>query len=468
MSKITLAVIFGNRDFFPDKLVTEARTDAAKLLKAAGIDAVMLGEKDTKLGGVETYSDAKKCADLFRANRDRIDGVWVCLPNFGDEKGIADVLKLSDLSVPVLIQAYPDDLDKLDVAQRRDGFCGKISVCNNLSQAFVPFTLTSRHVVRPDDESFKRDLAGFVSVCRVVKGLRKVRLGAIGARPGAFNTVRFSEKILQAHGISVTTVDWSELLGQADRLGDGDKAAKAKLDEISAYISVGKTPADRLAKMARLGAVIDRWIELNELDATAMQCWTSIQANYGINVCTLMSMMSQKLLPSACEVDVTGVLSMYALQLASEAPSALVDWNNNYGDADDKCVLFHCGNWPACYLPGGEISTAPILGTSVGTENTYGALAGRAPAGPLTIARLTTDDTAGAVRGYLAEGVLTDDKLDTFGSRAVAKVPNLQELMAFICDNGFEHHTAISQSHCADVLAEAFEKYMGWDIYRHS
>jgi len=467
MSKTTLGVIFGNRDFFPDKLVTEARGDVAKVLKAAGVNAVMLGEKDTKLGGVETYSDAKKCAELFRASRDRIDGVWVCLPNFGDEKGVADVLRLSQLDVPVLVQAYPDDLDKLNVERRRDGFCGKISVCNNLIQAGTPFTITTRHVVRPGDESFRKDLAEFVGVCRVVKGLRKARLGAIGARPGAFNTVRYSEKILQASGISVSTVDWSELLGQAERMAEGDKAAKAKLDEIRAYMPSDKVPADRLARMAKLGVVVDKWVGDNELDATAIQCWTSIQANYGINVCTLMSMMSQKLLPSACEVDVTGVLSMYALQLASGVPSALVDWNNNYGDEDDKCVLFHCGNWPACYLPGGEISTAPILGTSVGEANTYGALAGRTPAGPVTFARLTTDDAAGCIRGYVAEGMLTDDKLDTFGSRAVAKVAGLQKLMTMICNGGFEHHTAISQSHCAGILAEAFEKYMGWDIYRH-
>jgi len=219
--------------------------------------------------------------------------------------------------------------------------------------------------------------------------------------------------------------------------------------------------------MAALGVVIDRWVAANELDATAVQCWTSIQVNYGINVCMLMSMMSAKLLPSACEVDVTGVLSMYVLQLASGVPSALVDWNNNYGDAQDKCVLFHCGNWPSCYLPGGAMGTAPILGTTVGEANTYGTATGRTPAGPLTFARLTTDDAAGCIRGYVAEGNLTNDPLKTFGARAVAKVPDLQGLLGYVCGNGFEHHVAISQSHCAAAVAEALETYLGWSIYRH-
>jgi L-fucose isomerase-like protein len=467
MSKTVLGVIFGNRDFFPDQLVAEARREVLDVLKAAGIEAVLLGEKDTKLGGVETYADAKKCAELFRRHRDRIDGVLVCLPNFGDEKGVHDVLKLSGLDVPVLIQAYPDDLDKLNVERRRDGFCGKISVCNNLIQSGMPFSLTSRHVVRPSEESFRSDLARFVAVCRVVKGLRRARVGAIGARPGAFNTVRYSEKILQAHGISVTTVDWSELLGQAQRLDAKSPAVTAKLEEIRSYMPTGKAPADRLAKMAALGAVIDEWVTANELDATAIQCWTSIQVNYGINVCTLMSLMSQKMHPSACEVDVTGVLSMYALQLASGVPSALVDWNNNYGDQLDKCVLFHCGNWPSCYLPGGQMSTAPILGTTVGEANTVGTVAGRTPAGPVTFARLTTDDAAGCIRGYVAQGRLTDDPLDTFGARAVVEVPGLQDLLGYVCRMGFEHHTAISQSHCGAAVAEALETYMGWSVHRH-
>jgi L-fucose isomerase-like protein len=72
--------------------------------------------------------------------------------------------------------------------------------------------------------------------------------------------------------------------------------------------------------------------------ALAIQCWSSLQKNYGVNCCTIMSMMSEKLMPSACEVDIAGTVAMYALQLASGRPSALVDWNNNYGDDPDRCV----------------------------------------------------------------------------------------------------------------------------------
>jgi len=465
--KISLGVIVGNRDFFPDKLVGESRSDLIKAFEKAGVTPIMLGEQESKLGGVETFQEAQKCAELFKGHADEIIGVLVMLPNFGDEKGIAETLKLSGLNVPVLIQAYPDDLHKLDVAHRRDAWCGKISVCNNLYQFGFKYSLTTKHVVHPSDPSFHADLINFVAVCKVVKGLRNVRLGAIGARPGAFNTVRYSEKILQRNGISVVTVDLSQILGLANKLTKDDNVVKERLEKIKQYSPTGRTPEDRLVQIAKLDVVLHDFMEEHALDATAIQCWTSLQQNYGCNVCTSMSMMSENMLPSACEVDVTGTLTMYAMQLASGSPSALVDWNNNYADDENKVVLFHCGNWAKSFLPDIEISTAPIIGTTAGEENTYGALAGRTPASPLTYGRISTDDTKGIIKTYVGEGALTDDELNTFGTRAVANIPDLQRLMGFVCKKGFEHHVVMNASKTAGILKEAFENYMGWDVYHH-
>jgi L-fucose isomerase-like protein len=465
--KISLGVIIGNRDFFPDKLVGECRSDLLQAFEKAGVKPIMLQEEETKLGGVETFQEAQKCAGLFKKHAGEIMGVLVVLPNFGDEKGVAETLKLARLDVPVLIQAYPDDLDKMDVARRRDAWCGKISVCNNLYQFGIKYTLTTKHVVHPSDPGFHADLMNFLSVCKVVKGLRNVRIGAVGARPGAFNTVRFSEKILQRNGISVVTIDLSHILGNANKLTKDDNSVKERLEKIKAYSPTGRTPQDRLVQIAKLDVVLSDFMEEHALDATAIQCWTSLQQNYGCNVCTSMSMMSENMLPSACEVDVTGTLSMYAMQLASGSPSALVDWNNNYANDEEKCVLFHCGNWAKSFLPDIEISTAPILGTTVGEENTYGALAGRTPASPLTYGRISTDDPKGIIKAYVGEGMLTDDELNTFGTRAVAKIPNLQNLMQYVCRNGFEHHVVMNASKTAGILKESFENYMGWEVYQH-
>ena len=466
-NKNTLGVIIGNRDFFPDKLVGEARTEILGLFKKLNIAAILLNDTDSKLGGVETFAEAKKCAALFKQHGDEIDGILVVLPNFGDEKGVAETIKLSGLNVPVLIQAYPDDLGKMDVVNRRDAWCGKISVCNNLYQFGIKYSLTTKHVVAINDETFINDLKNFTAVCKVVKGLRKVRIGAVGARPGAFNTVRYSEKILQRNGISVTTVDLSEILGNANKLTANDRSVKEKLEKIHAYTNTGLTPPDKLVQIAKLDVVLADFMTENYLDASAIQCWTSLQKNYGCNVCTSMSMMSENMLPSACEVDVTGTLTMYAMQLASSSPSALVDWNNNYADDDEKCVLFHCGNWAKSFLPDIQISTAPIIGTSVGTENTYGALEGRTPASALTYGRISTDDCKGVMKAYIGEGELTNDAVNTFGNRAVAQIKNLQGLMQYVCRNGFEHHVVMNASKTAGILKEAFENYLGWETYQH-
>lgn len=467
MTHATLGVIFGNRDFFPDRLIGEARRDIESLFQELNIQAVVLDEQDTNLGSVETFAHARRCADLFRANRDRIDGVLVCLPNFGDEKAIADTLRMANLDVPALIQAYPDDLSQLSVERRRDAFCGKISVCNNLRQYGIPFSLTEDHTVHPHDPRFRADLLRFIAGCKVRTGLKGLRLGAVGARPGNFNTVRYSEKLLEAAGITVVTVDFSEILGNANRFSDEHPRVAEKLAAIRAYARHERVPPQKLALMAKLGLALDDWMAANEIQATALQCWTSIQQNYGVNACTIMSMMSENLLPSACEVDIAGVLAMYALQLASGTPSALVDWNNNYAGDPNKCVFFHCGNWAKAFLPDIEISVAPILGSTLGVENTYGALAGRTPAGPMSFARITTDDRAGRIRAYVGEGRFTDDPLQTFGNRAVVEVPGLPKLMQYICKNGFEHHVAMTGAHVAAVLKETFETYLGWETYHH-
>jgi len=466
---ITLGVIVGNRDFFPDQLISEGRKDILEVLAEHNITPIILDEDATKLGAVETWEHAKKCAALFKQHQDDIDGILICLPNFGDEKGIAETIKLSGLQVPILVQAYPDELDQLIPSRRRDAFCGKISVCNNLYQYGYNYTVTDLHTVHPKSDSFKADLQKFVGVCRVVKGLKNARLGAVGARPNAFNTTRYSEKLLQGFGISVQTIDLTDVFGPARKLGDDDKRVTERISKITNYVKTDGVPSPSILKMAKIGVIIDEWMQSLDITASAIQCWDSLQLNYGVNVCTLMSMMSEQLLPSACEVDVTGVVSMYALQLASGTPSALVDWNNNYADDPNKCVLFHCGNWAKSFFPEDDfvMEYAPILGSTLGDANTYGVVSGRTPAGPFSYARVTTDDRNGVIKAYVGDGMFVDDPMETFGSRALVEVPELQSLLRHIVKNGFEHHAAMNASHSGAILTEAFETYFDWNVYHH-
>ena len=465
--KLTVGVIVGNRGFFPDHLAKSGREEILKALDAAGMDTVTLGPQESKFGAVETHEEAKRCAALFRKHAGEIDGIIVTLPNFGDERAVADALRLSGLRVPILVQATPDNPGKMGIATRRDSFCGKMSVCNNLTQYGIPYSLTTLHTVSLDSNSFRQDLDWFAASCRVVKGLRNLRIGSIGARPAAFNTVRYSEKLLENHGISVETLDLSEVLGRINRMKDTDDAAQSKLSQIKSYVQTSSVPEAALIKMAKLGAVIDHWMKATDVQISAIQCWTALEEFFGVVPCTIMSMMSNNLMASACETDVCGTLSMHALAVASGTPSALLDWNNNYGENPDKCVCFHCSNLPMSFFEKARMDYQLIIAGTVGAENTFGTCVGRVKASPMSFLRVSTDDSHGKLRAYVGEGRFTDDPLETFGGAGVAEIPHLQDLLQYICRRGFEHHVAANMSTVARAVNEAATQYLGWEMYWH-
>ncbi len=466
--KMTFGLIIGNRGFFPDHLAKSGREEMIKVLEAGGHRVVVLTPEDSKFGAVETREEAKKCAALFKSKESEIDGIIVSLPNFGDERAVAETLRIAGLGVPVLIQATPDSASNMTITDRRDSFCGKMSVCNNLTQYGIKYSLTRLHTVAPDSAGFRQDVDWFAAVCRVVNGLRRTRVGAIGARPAAFNTVRYSEKLLERSGIDVETIDLSEIFGRIGKMADNDDAAQAKLKAIQNYVSTKDVPAESLLKMAKLGAVIEGWMGETHATVSAIQCWTSMEEYFGVVPCTVMSMMSDSLLPSACEVDVCGTIAMHSMALASNTPSALLDWNNNYGDDPNKAVCFHCSNLPKHFFKDVKMDFQEIIAGSVGKMNTFGTCVGRVKSGPMTFARMSTIDDEGVIAGYLGEGVFTDDPLETFGGAGVVEIPDLQGLLKYICEQGFEHHVAANLSNVANVIEEAWSKYMGWDVYRHS
>lgn len=468
--RMCFGIIIGTRAYFNSELAKDVRKQLLKTLADEGYDYVILPEDATPTGSssIETREDGLKCAELFRQNRDRIDGIIVSLPNFGFEIGIINAISVADLNVPVLVQACDDENDKVDLDSRRDAFCGKISVCNNLYQYGIPFTDTTLHTYSIYSELLAKDINKFAGICRVVNGLRHARIGAIGARPAGFQTVRASEKLLQKSGITVVPVDLSEILGAARKIEDTDAELLKKLEEIKCYAAVPKEYSDKLVLQAKFGVAVERWIEANQIDAVAVQCWDSLEQNYGCAACVTMSMLGEKLLPAACEVDIAGAVSMYALTLAAQGQSALLDWNNNFAEDRNKCVCTHCGNFPKSFVRNDlKLGTLGVLGRTLGKVNTFGAVYGKVTKGDFTFFRIFTDDTKGAIKAYLGTGEITDDPYGMDGCIAVTKVNNLQTLMKYICKNGFEHHVAMVRNDVKEILNEAIEDYLGWNLYVH-
>ncbi|THB73064.1 MAG: fucose isomerase [Desulfobulbaceae bacterium] len=468
--KACFGVIIGTRGFFNPALCNSARKELLETLDALSIDYIIGTEDQTPNGAVETLEHAKLYAELFRKNAELIDGIIVILPNFGDELGVVETISRAKLNVPVMVQACNDELDKVDVFSRRDAFCGKISVCNNLYQYGIPFTDTTLHTCDITSPEFKDDLTKFSAICRTVRGLSNARIGAIGARPAAFQTVRFSEKLLQSAGITIIPVDLSEIFAVAEALDNDSEKVKAKLSEIKAYGTIPSLiPEEQILRQTKFSVAVNDWMEENECVASAIQCWTSMQENWGCASCLTMSMMGENLMPSACEVDITGAVSMYALLLASGEPPGFLDWNNNYGHETDKCVNTHCSNFPKSFIGATpEISDLDILGETLGRENCFGAVKGKVTPGPMTYFRISTDDPRGKIKTYLGQGAFTDDPFDMDGGIAVCEVPGLRSLLTHICQNGYEHHVAMVRGHVAGILKESINKYLGWELFHNS
>ena len=465
----TLGVVIGSRAFFSPVPCKDARIQVLAQLEGLGIRSIILPYEATANGAVQSVQDADLYARHFRQHADEIDGLVICLPNFGDEIAVAELVNRAKLNVPILLQASNDSPTRVDVKSRRDAFCGKISVTNNFYQYGVPFTETTSHTSDVWGEEFRADLDRFGRICRTVKGLKTARLGAIGARTGAFQTMRYSEKLLQDSGITVVTVDLSEMMGAAGKIRDDDGALLEKMAKIKGY---GTIPAHiteaQIATQAKWTLAVNRWIEENGCDASAIQCWRSLQDNFGCATCVTMSMMGEELMPSACEVDIMGALSMYALSLASGAPSAILDWNNNYAYEKDLCVCTHCGNYPKSFIGDTpEIGELDVLGETIGRSKCFGAVKGKVKPGDMTYFRLSSDDTRGTLKCYLGQGEFTDHPFPMDGGIAVTRVPELRKLMKFVTQNGFEHHVAMVRGQHAAVVEEAVIRYLGWPIYHH-
>jgi L-fucose isomerase-like protein len=468
MARTRLGLIVGNRDVFPAELALEGRREMLALLERQGIEAVALPAGGAGGGVVTSWKDAEACAALFRGQQASLDGILVTLPNFGDERAVADTIRFSGLAVPVLVHAWPDRMGEYTIEKRRDAFCGKLSVCNNLKQYAIPYSVGRSHVVSPASPEFAAELTWFADVCRVVRGLRGSRIGSVGERTIPFKTVRYSEKLLEASGISVESRSLLEVVSEVQGLPDSDPEVAGKLARLGEYLpKMGTVPPKALSTTAKLVVVLERWAAEYRINALALQCWSAMQGALGIFPCAAMSMMSDGLLPSACEVDVMGAVAMYALQLAGGSPTALFDWNNNYGEDPGKVVLFHCSNTALSFLQEAVAGYNAMAVKGNPLDSCYCTLHGKLKPGAVGWLRLLSDDTHGRIIGCLGDGEITEDPLQTFGTTGVMKVADLPGLMSFLAREGFEHHVALSYAPRTRALQEALGTYLGWTIHRH-
>ncbi len=463
--KTTFALFFGNRGFFPASLQASARQEMAQVLKKLGHKTIVLDQTATRYGAVETPAEGEVYANFLRENHGKFGGVILCLPNFGDETGAIAALK--DAGVPILVQAYPDDLDKMAPELRRDAFCGKFSVMDVFCQYGLKFTALKPHTVSPQSKAFAENIDYFDRMCRVFGGMKNMVVGAVGARTTAFKTVRIDELALQRHGITMETLDLSEIFARMNALKDNDAKVKDKAATLRAYTSWEGVPDEAFNKIVRLGVTLDQVVEEVGMHALAVRCWVEMQKQLGISPCVLLSEMNNRGVPTACEVDVGNAVAMRALGLASGEVTTCLDWNNNYGDERNKCILFHCGPVPQAMMTDkGRITDHAILANAVGEGCGYGCCCGRIAPTPFTFGSMITD--AGKLKFYLGQARFTGEDIaaDFFGCAGVAEFPDLQSTLQTVGYQGHRHHTSVTPTHVAAPVAEVFDHYLGYEVTR--
>ena len=459
--KMTFALAFANRGMMPGELIHGAREDMIKAVTEAGYSCIAMDESLTRFGGIETRDEGLLYHKWLEEHRGEYDGVIFSMPIFADENGA--VTALQDAGVPILLQAYPDEIGKMDFAHRRDAFCGKFSVTDVFTQYGLPFTVLKPHVVHPLSAKFQENLRDFAAICRVVNGMRRFNIGCLGARTTAFKTVRFDEITMQKYGINVESFDLSELFFEVSRLQDDDSAVTKRMEELAAYTDCSKVPHQNLVNLAKVSVVIDEYIRTYHLDAIALRCWNEMETQLRITPCVLLSYLNDRGITASCEIDMCSALTMRAMSLASEEPSAVLDWNNNYGDDENKVILFHCGPVAQKLMTGKGQVTCHKMFDKLDPDSGWGCNEGRIKPMPITISNCQTKD--GKILLYASEAEFTDDPIEEayFGCAGVAQIDDLQNKLIRLARGGFKHHTTVGAGHYKEVLKEAFTTYLHWD-----
>jgi len=462
MDKITFALFFGNRGFFPGEVIADARREMIQAVKKAGCDYIIMDETTTRYGGVETRGEGKKYARFLKEHEGQFQGVILSMPNFSDENGAQAAL--SEVRVPILVQAYRDMPGKMDFSHRRDSMCGKFAMCNVLRQCGIKYTIIPPFTVDPSEDLFQEHLHSFAGVCRIVNGMRRVNIGAVGARTSAFKTVRIDEIGLQRHGINIETFDLAEVFQLMKKVPEEKITQKKKKLLETTKFDFEET---KLETISRFALVVDNYIEEYELDAVAIRCWNELELEFGIAPCMVLGELNERAIAAGCEVDVANTVIMRALSLAENRVPMLLDINNNFGMNDNKCILFHCGPVPLSLMQGkGTTIDHPMFAKTYGPGTGIGVNQGKIKTNiPVTFGSSKTED--GKIFAFLGEANLTDDPIEEgfFGSGIVMESNRMQEIADYIAHEGFRHHMSITEGHAAWAVREALSNYLGYEIH---
>ena len=325
------------------------------------------------------------------------------------------------------------------------------------------FVNTESFTVAPNSAEFHKELLNFISICRIVKRMKHMRIGVLGARTTAFKSVRFDEGALEARGCDVETLDMSQVFDKIKAISDTDSRIEEWKKEIEAISNICDAPEYAIINQCKLGIALEEIRNEMKLDVMAIRCWSELQYEYKITPCTVMGILNKRQIPVVCETDVTNAPAMLALAMSSYTGVGCLDINNNYGDDPNKCILFHCGPLPIDLLCGkGHMEEHKMFTKTQGQNCSWGVNVGRIKPCTVTICGMRTEN--GEVRYFVERADVLDVKLDKefFGTYGVIEIPELQSKLRRMSEEGFRHHAIITEGDHTKAIREALSKYLGY------
>ena len=412
----------------------------------------------TCFGAVQNLDEAEVVADYFA--RERVDGLVLCPLDFGDERSASKIAE--KLGVPVLLYATkePPAIADAGLGRVSDSYCGNLSLAAGLHRRRIPFRFAG--LFFPDEPGLVAEADVFVRAVAVAKGLRNARLGQVGVRPPAFETVAFDEVAMaRKFGQNVICANLDDLVAEARDLADDDPAVQDIIADIRRTVPVITVADDYLLNAAKLEAALASFWDRSRLSALAMQCWPSIQRELGVSLCALFGRLTQRHMLTACETDILGAASMlvqYQAALGQDLPH-FIDWTIQHREIPNRLLAWHCGNAPTCLARDpGEIalrSRGNMTGELTPREGDpqAGLCQFQIKPGPVTCCRLAEYD--GDWKMLIARGEVVPSEETLAGTWAWVEVRDHDRLYRTLVEEGFIHHASMVHGDQVTALQRA-------------
>ncbi len=472
--KIKLGVVAVSRDAFPAELSIKRRK---AVIKACEVQKISIIELETV---VENENDV---VDALKEIKDKkVNALSIYLGNFGPEG--PTTLLAQKIDGPVMITAAAEDTGKDLIHGRGDAYCGLLSVSYSVGLRRLKPYFPENPVGDPEDTA--KNIKDFISVARVVIGVKNLKIFSFGPRPFDFLTCHAPIQPLFDLGVEV--MENSELdLYDIVKAEEGNPAVKQIAKEMAEELGHGNTYPDLIEKLAQYEFALEKFMNANlgasQFGAFANKCWPAFEKYFGHVPCFINSRLAARGIPVACEADIYGTLSEYMAICATEMPPAILDINNTVpkdmyqesktqiGDYKlvDLWMGFHCGNTStACIVQPVmqyQLIMHRLMEPAQEPNITRGTIEGQIKAGNISVFRMQSTADA-EIRAYVANGEVLNINPKSFGCIGVFAIKEMGRFYRHVLiEKRFPHHTAVAFAHSGKTLFAASKMLGCGEVY---